>query len=148
MVGRGDAGMNAAMRMGRESLPEMLRLLEKDSDVAVAAIVKLRYEAGEHAEYIWAQLSHETEEGLVAQLQSDPVLDIGDYRKGSFVLVDVSKIVDWSFRSERTSYRGDFTGCYLISQGKHPALAKGEDRCTWAEAYRNRHAALPDQIPQ
>lgn len=121
-------------------------------DVPLAASVKLRFEADGQAEYIWAQLSGQTETGWVATLQSAPLLVTGGVGKGSQVQVDPDQVVDWSFQSERTSYRGNFTECYLALQEKIPQFVARVNSlsgtCDWAEAYRKQHAPLAEQIPQ
>ena len=152
MVTRDNAGMTAAMRMGHETLPELLKLLEQDVDVPLAASVKLRFEGNGETEFIWAQISGRTPTGWVATLQSAPILIDGQVGKGSRVQVDPARVVDWNFQSERTSYRGDFTECYLALQEKIPrfvALLEGHpEKCVWAEAYRKTHTPLAEQIPR
>lgn len=103
-VERDNEGMNLAMRMGHETLPELAKLVDESDGPAYAA-VKMTFIVDGASEHIWGQLTSMKDGVLQAKIADAPLLDLGDIKEGSLVAVDFDKVVDWAFISEHRHLR-------------------------------------------
>jgi uncharacterized protein YegJ (DUF2314 family) len=70
--------------------------------------IKMKLASGDNAEHIWVEVDRITEGRIEGRLGNDPV-DLGDWKLGSKVELEVDRVEDWVFQ-RRGEMVGLFTG--------------------------------------
>ena len=137
-----DTGLKEAMRLGQESVPELVKHMVEHGTEPVKASVKTAFTDGVHTEYLWVQVSGVLTDGFLGTLAAQPAY-LRSVHRGQPLIVPLNEVVDWSLSVAGEPSRGNFTTCHLAAlpgQGDLQALVSQEPSfCAWADAYGKLH---------
>lgn len=123
-----DPGMNAAKKMGRDSLPEFYRHLDNPAADESSFAVKFDLAPDKTTEYIWAG-NLIRKNGTLSGTLFDIPIDT-QFKEGQRVTIDEKLIIDWGF-AKAGVMQGNVTTRVLIDRMPPAEAAEYKAQLGW-----------------
>lgn len=108
-----DAEMNAAMELGRSTLPVFLARFDEPAVDETEFMVKFDIDPTEDVEFVWARVAGRSGTNLRVVLLSQS--SNTEHKPGAQFTIRESYVVDWSHRKDGVTM-GDFTGRVMLGR--------------------------------